>query len=38
VWNDLLVALVFSMTLPMLVCFGLQRYFVCGLLAGAVKG
>ena len=38
VWNDLLVALVFSMTLPMLVFFDLQRYFVRGLLAGAVKG
>jgi len=26
------------MALPMLVFFGLQRYFVCGLLAGSVKG
>jgi alpha-glucoside transport system permease protein len=27
-----------SMLLPMVVFFGLQRYFVRGMLAGAVKG
>jgi alpha-glucoside transport system permease protein len=27
-----------SMILPMLVFFGFQRYFVRGMLAGAVKG
>jgi alpha-glucoside transport system permease protein len=37
-WHLLTAAAFLSMTLPMLVFLGLQRYFVRGLLAGAVKG
>jgi alpha-glucoside transport system permease protein len=37
-WHLLTAAAFLSMALPMLVFFGLQRYFVRGLLAGAVKG
>jgi alpha-glucoside transport system permease protein len=37
-WHLLTAAAFLSMLLPMLVFFGLQRYFVRGLLAGSVKG
>jgi alpha-glucoside transport system permease protein len=37
-WHLLTAAAFLSMALPMLVFFGLQRYFVRGLLAGSVKG
>lgn len=37
-WQLLTAAAFISMLLPMLVFFGLQRYFVRGMLAGAVKG
>jgi alpha-glucoside transport system permease protein len=37
-WHLLTAAAFISMALPMLVFFGFQRYFVRGLLAGAVKG
>jgi alpha-glucoside transport system permease protein len=37
-WHLLTAAAFISMLLPMLVFFGLQRYFVRGLLAGSVKG
>jgi alpha-glucoside transport system permease protein len=37
-WHVLTAAAFISMALPMLVFFGLQRYFVRGLLAGSVKG
>lgn len=37
-WHLLTAAAFISMLLPMLVFFGLQRYFVRGMLAGAVKG
>lgn len=37
-WHLLTAAAVISMVLPMAVFFSLQRYFVRGLLAGAVKG
>ena len=37
-WHLLTAAAFLSMALPMLVFFDLQRYFVRGLLAGAVKG
>ena len=37
-WHLLTAAAFISMLLPMLVFFGLQRFFVRGLLAGAVKG
>ena len=37
-WHLLTAAAVISMILPMIVFFSLQRYFVRGLLAGAVKG
>jgi alpha-glucoside transport system permease protein len=37
-WHLLTAAAFISMALPMLVFFGLQRYFVRGLLAGSVKG
>ncbi|MGH2593582.1 MAG: ABC transporter permease subunit [Anaerolineae bacterium] len=37
-WHVLTAAAFVSMALPMLVFFGLQRYFVRGLLAGSVKG
>ncbi len=37
-WQLLTAAAFLSMILPMLVFFGFQRYFVRGMLAGAVKG
>jgi len=37
-WHLLTAAAFISMALPLLVFFGLQRYFVRGLLAGSVKG
>ncbi len=37
-WHLLTAAAFLSMILPMAVFFGLQRYFVRGMLAGAVKG
>jgi alpha-glucoside transport system permease protein len=37
-WHLLTAAAFISMILPMIVFFSLQRYFVRGLLAGAVKG
>jgi alpha-glucoside transport system permease protein len=37
-WHLLTAAAFISMLLPMLVFFGLQRFFVRGLLAGSVKG
>lgn len=37
-WHLLTAAAFISMALPLLVFFGLQRYFMRGLLAGAVKG
>lgn len=37
-WQVLTAAAFISMTLPLLVFFTLQRYFVRGLLAGSVKG
>lgn len=37
-WHLLTAAAFISMALPMIVFFALQRYFVRGLLAGAVKG
>jgi len=37
-WNLLTAAAFISMLLPMIVFFGLQRFFVRGLLAGSVKG
>ncbi len=37
-WQLLTAAAFLSMLLPMLVFFGLQRYFARGMLAGAVKG
>ena len=37
-WQLLTAAAFLSMILPMIVFFGLQRYFVRGMLAGAVKG
>ncbi len=37
-WHLLTAAAFLSMLLPMIVFFGLQRYFVRGMLAGAVKG
>lgn len=37
-WHLLTAAAFISMALPMMVFFGLQRYFVRGLLAGSVKG
>ena len=37
-WHLLTAAAVISMVLPLIVFFSLQRYFVRGLLAGAVKG
>lgn len=37
-WQLLTASAFLSMLLPMLVFFGLQRYFVRGMLAGAVKG
>ena len=37
-WHLLTAAAVVSMVLPMIVFFSFQRYFVRGLLAGAVKG
>jgi alpha-glucoside transport system permease protein len=37
-WEYLTAAAFLSMILPLLVFFGLQRYFVRGILAGAVKG
>jgi len=37
-WHLLTAAAFVSMVLPMIVFFGLQRFFVRGMLAGAVKG
>ncbi len=37
-WEYLTAAAFISMTLPLLVFFSLQRYFIRGILAGAVKG
>ncbi len=37
-WHLLTAAAFLSMALPMIVFFSLQRYFVRGMLAGAVKG
>ncbi len=37
-WHLLTAAAFLSIVLPMIVFFSLQRYFVRGLLAGAVKG
>lgn len=37
-WQVLTASAFLSMLLPMIVFFGLQRYFVRGMLAGAVKG
>ena len=37
-WHLLTAAAFISMLLPLIVFFGLQRYFVRGLLAGSVKG
>jgi alpha-glucoside transport system permease protein len=37
-WHLLTAAAFLSMVLPMIVFFALQRYFVRGMLAGAVKG
>jgi alpha-glucoside transport system permease protein len=37
-WQVLTAAAFISMTLPLLVFFALQRYFVRGILAGSVKG
>ncbi|MGH2544616.1 MAG: carbohydrate ABC transporter permease [Ardenticatenaceae bacterium] len=37
-WHLLTAAAFISMLLPMIIFFGLQRYFVRGLLAGSVKG
>jgi alpha-glucoside transport system permease protein len=37
-WQVLTAAAFLSMLLPMIVFFSLQRYFVRGMLAGAVKG
>ena len=37
-WHLLTAAAFISIALPMLVFFGLQRFFVRGLLAGSVKG
>ncbi|MFV0429732.1 MAG: carbohydrate ABC transporter permease [Arachnia sp.] len=37
-WNLVTAGAFFSMILPLVVFFGLQRYFVRGLTAGAVKG
>jgi alpha-glucoside transport system permease protein len=37
-WHLLTSAAFLSMLLPMIVFFGLQRYFIRGMLAGAVKG
>jgi len=37
-WHLLTAAAFVSMIVPMLVFFSLQRYFVRGILAGALKG
>jgi len=37
-WHLLLPASFISMTVPLIVFFSLQKYFVRGLTAGAVKG
>jgi alpha-glucoside transport system permease protein len=37
-WQVLTAAAFISMALPLVVFFGLQRYFVRGILAGSVKG
>jgi len=37
-WHLLTAGAFVSMILPLAVFFGLQRYFVRGLLAGSVKG
>jgi alpha-glucoside transport system permease protein len=37
-WHLLTAAAFISMTLPLVVFFGLQRYFVSGIITGAVKG
>jgi alpha-glucoside transport system permease protein len=37
-WHLLTAGAFLSMLLPLLVFFGLQRYFVRGMMAGSVKG
>lgn len=37
-WHLLTAAAFISMVVPLAVFFGLQRYFVRGLMAGSVKG
>jgi alpha-glucoside transport system permease protein len=37
-WHLLTAAAVISMIVPLIVFFSLQKYFVKGLMAGAVKG
>jgi alpha-glucoside transport system permease protein len=37
-WQLLTAAAFISMVLPLIIFFALQRYFVEGILAGAVKG
>jgi alpha-glucoside transport system permease protein len=37
-WHLLTAAAIISMIIPLIVFFSLQRYFVKGLMAGAVKG
>ena len=37
-WHLLTAAAFISMLLPLIVFFGLQRYFVRGILGGSVKG
>jgi alpha-glucoside transport system permease protein len=37
-WHYLMAAAFISMALPLIVFFGLQRYFVRGITGGAVKG
>ncbi|MDW8172600.1 MAG: carbohydrate ABC transporter permease, partial [Anaerolineae bacterium] len=37
-WHLLTAAAFISMVVPLAVFFGLQRYFVRGLMAGSIKG
>ncbi len=37
-WEVLTAAVFVSMMLPLAIFFGLQRYFVRGILAGSIKG
>jgi alpha-glucoside transport system permease protein len=37
-WHLMTAAAFISMVLPLIIFFSLQRYFVTGLTAGAVKG